>query len=198
MIGLAFVLFSVYMLLFILRHEKDITSYDYATNTSYFGESCYDPSYIEGNWEFNWEHHYYESLYYRLYHQVPFYGFEQLTPEQCLIKAEVLEKEWIKKRDSIAMLLKNHPKQQGVVTQLELDAFELEQSFEELEEAAKIQAARDIQEWNNRVNDYRKYGYEKDLKKNALYSALICLSMTIIGRYLFKLTKWVTANKADN
>ena len=198
MIGLAFVLFSVYMLFFILKHQKDITSYDYETHTSYFGESCYDPSYIEGNWKFNWEEQYYEMLYYRLYHQVPLYGFEQLTPEQCLKKAEVLEEEWNKKRDSIAILLKNHPKQQGVITQLELDAFELEESFEELEKDAKKQAARDIQEWNNRVNDHRKYGYEKDLKKNALYSALICLALTIIGRYLFKLTKWVTANKTDN
>ena len=82
MIGLAFVLFSVYMLFFILRHQKDITSYDYETHISYFGESCYDPSYIEGNWKFNWEQHYYEMLYYRLYHQVPLYGFEQLTAEQ--------------------------------------------------------------------------------------------------------------------
>lgn len=198
MIGLAFVLFSVYMLFFILRHQKDITSYDYETHISYFGESCYDPSYIEGNWKFNWEQHYYEMLYYRLYHQVPLYGFEQLTAEQYQKKAEALEKEWDKKKDSIAILLKNHPKQQGVVTQLELEAFELDESFEELEKDAKKQAARDIQEWNNRVNDYRKYGYEKDLKKNALYSALICLALTIIGRYLFKLTKWVTANKTDN
>ncbi len=198
MIGLAFVVFSVYMIFFILKHQKDITSYDYETRTSYFGESCYDPSYIEGNWKFNWEQHYYETLYYRLNHHIPPYGFEQLTPEQCLIKAEALEEEWNKKRDSIAILLKNHPKQPGVVSQLELEAFELEESFEEIEKYAKIQANRDIQEWNNKVNDYRKYGYEKDLKKNALYSAFICLALTIIGRYLFKLIKWVTANKSKN
>ena len=72
MVGFAFVLFAVYMLGFMLVHQKDIKEYDYPNN-SYFGESCYDPNTISGNWKFDWEEHYYETLYWQKYHQIPFH-----------------------------------------------------------------------------------------------------------------------------
>ena len=63
MVGVAFLLFAIHMTVFFMKHQKDIKEYDYP-NSSYFGESCYDPSSLSGNWKFNWEEHYYDKLYY--------------------------------------------------------------------------------------------------------------------------------------
>ena len=90
MVGVAFLLFAIHMTVFFMKHQKDIKEYDYP-NSSYFGESCYDPSSLSGNWKFNWEEHYYDQLYYNYYNQVDF-SFENPSPKQCLEQAEALEK----------------------------------------------------------------------------------------------------------
>ena len=68
-------------------------------------------------------------------------------------------------------------------------------NIEELKAEAKRNAERDIQDWNDTINNNRQWAYENDLKNNAIYAALICLVLTILGRYIFKLTKWVSTNK---
>lgn len=167
MVGCAFLLFAVYMIGFRMIHQKDIKEYDYP-NSSYFGESCYDPSSLSGNWKFNWEEHYYDQLYYNYYKQVAF-SFDNPSPKQCLENAEALEKR-------------------------------LKYSEEDIKywrEQAKESAKRDKQDWNDLINNERKWGYQEDLKKNATYASIICLLLMVLGRYLVKLVKWVETNKTE-
>ena len=167
MVGVAFLLFAIHMTVFFMKHQKDIKEYDYP-NSSYFGESCYDPSSLSGNWKFNWEEHYYDQLYYNYYNQVDF-SFENPSPKQCLEQAEALEKR-------------------------------LKYSEEEIKfwrDQAKKDAKRDKQDWNDTINNQRKWGYQEDLKKNATYASIICLLLMVLGRYLVKLVKWVSTNKTE-
>lgn len=197
MAGIAAALFAIYMIGFMLLHQKDITKYDYDTHTSYFGESCYDPTTLTGNWKFHWEEHYYETLYFILHHNIP-YTLQTPTPEQCLKNAEDLEEEINRKKATIDRVRGNRPVQKGIVTQADLEAFELESiNFAELRNQAKGDAARDIQDWNDTINNHRRWGYEEDLKKNAIYAAIISLLVMILGRYLVKSVKWVNANKTS-
>ena len=124
MIGIALAILAIYMIGFIAIHQKDITKYDYETHASYFGESCYDPSTITGNWKLHWEEHYYDLLFFELHNQIPL-GTEQLTPDQCLKNAKKLEEEWTKKKEYIEKRRKNQPTIEGTVTQLDLDAFNM-------------------------------------------------------------------------
>ena len=165
MIGLAFGMFAVYIMGFMIVHLKDIKEYDYP-NSSYFGESCYDPNTLNGNWKFNWEKHYYDQLYFNVYRQEPF-SLESPSPKQCLENAKALEK------------------------QLKYSEKDIEYWQTQAKEAAK----RDKMDWNDSINSARKWGYEEDMKKNATYASIICLVLCVLGRYLIKLTKWVVENK---
>ena len=167
MIVLALTFFIVYMIGFILVHQKDIKKYDYP-NSSYFGESCYDPKTLSGNWKFNWEEHYYDQLYFTLHRQVPF-SFESPTPKQCLEYAESLEK------------------------QLKYN----EEEIKYWKTQAKDNAKRDKQDWTDTINMYRRSGFDDDVKKNATYASIICLVLCVLGRYIVKLTKWVGKNKTE-
>ena len=84
MVGIAAIIVFIYLICFISIHTKDIKHYDYETHTSFYGESCYDPSYLTGNWKFHWEEHYYETLYFKLYDKIPLAELESLTPEEYL------------------------------------------------------------------------------------------------------------------
>lgn len=198
MVGIAAALFAIYMIGFMLIHQKDITLYDYETRKSYLGESCYDPNILGGYWEFHWEKHYYDILYFRLYSQTPLH-LHAMTPEQCLKDAEDLEEKINKRKAEIAEKRRKDP---GIIINGEVyDCFSIEEhlleetNFEKEREEAKTRAARDIQDWNERINDGRRRGYEDDLKKNAIYAAIISLLTMILGRYIIKLIKWVDTNK---
>lgn len=203
MVGIAAALFAIYMIGFMLIHQKDITHYDYETHKSYFGESCYDPNVLSGNWEFHWEKHYYEILYFRLNRETPLH-LHTMTPEQCLKDAEDLEKKIDKRKVEIAEKRRKQPVYKdasGKVYEdigLSLDEIFLEKTnFEEEREQAKTRAARDIQDWNDRINNGRRWGYEDDLKKNAIYAAIISLLTMILGRYIIKLIKWTNSHKTE-
>lgn len=51
MLGIALLLWGGYVLCFMAIHQKDIKPLD---DSSWFGESCYDPNTISGNWEMDW------------------------------------------------------------------------------------------------------------------------------------------------
>ena len=196
MIGIALAILAIYMIGFIAIHQKDITKYDYETHASYFGESCYDPSTITGNWKLHWEEHYYDLLYYELHKQSPIFISEQITPEQFLKCAERLEKEWYVKKESIERLLKEQSYSKGNVSELDLDVFQMEvRNPKVLKKEAKDNAKRDIADWNTTINNYRKSGYRQDLKSTSLYVTLISLLVSLGTRYLLKLTKWVGNSK---
>lgn len=166
MVGLALAFFAFYMIGFILVHQKDIKEYDYP-NSSYFGESCYDPHNLIGNWKFNWEEHYNDQLFYNLYGIAPFCIGP--SPKECLENAKSLEKRLNYTEDEI----------------------------EYWKAQAKNSAKRDKQDWTDTINAYRKSGYEDDIKQNATYASIICLILCVVGRYLVKLTKWVIKNKTE-
>lgn len=190
MVGVAAALFTIYMIGFMLIHQKDITHYDYETHKSYFGESCYDPNTLSGHWEFHWETHYYEILYFKLHKEIPLHK-HIMTPEQCLKDAEDLE-EKINKRN--AEIAEKRRKQHS----LNVDELLLRNTnFEEEREQAKTRAARDIQDWNDTINNVRQQRYEDDLKKNAIYAAIISLLTMILGRYIIKLIRWTNSHKTE-
>ena len=195
MAGIAAALFAIYMIGFMLIHQKDITKYDYDTHTSYFGESCYDPATLTGNWKFHWEQHYYDKLYFTLYQRSPIL-FEQPTPEECLKEAQKLEEEYHQRVSALETYVKYSPKQEGVATEYDLKLMLLKQSSPNiLKEESKEAAKRDIGDWNDTINNQRRWGYEEDLKNNAIYAAIISLLVMILGRYFVKSVKWVNANK---
>lgn len=198
MVGIAAALFAIYMIGFMLIHQKDITHYDYETRKSYFGESCYDSNVLSGNWKFHWEEHYYDILYFRLYREIPLH-LHARTPEQCLKDAEYLEEKINKRRAEIAEELKREAKTYNYnYTEDDIEFLTKAQGLfspESAKEDAKTRAARDIQDWNDTINNGRQWGYEDDLKKNAIYAAIISLLTMILGRYIIKLIKWVDSNK---
>lgn len=183
MVGLAVLLSAIYMIGFIFYHQKDIKEYNRENQQSYFGESCYDPVTLTGNWEFNWEAHYYNLLYFRLYMKTPF-NLTAKTPEQYLKLAQELEEKIEKEK---AIYAKRRKKENRPPTDL-YSLIEVT-DLDEIKQDAKDLAARDIASWDNRINDYRRSGYIRDMKTHALYSFLICLALTVIGRYLIKLAK---------
>lgn len=197
MVGVAAALFTIYIIGFMLIHQKDITHYDYETHKSYFGESCYDHNTLSGNWEFHWEKHYYDILYFSLYRETPLH-LHAMTPEQWLKNAEDLEEKINKRRAEIAEELKRKAKTYNYTEDdIELLTIALGGPFspESAKEDAKTRAAEEIQDWNNTINHGRQRGYEDDLKKNAIYAAIISLLTMILGRYIIKLIKWVDTNK---
>lgn len=167
MLGLAVGLFIVYMLGFVAIHQKDIKVYDFP-NSSYFGESCYDPNTLSGNWIFDWEEHYYKDLYWKVYKDIPF----SLTNRSA--------KEYLKDAESLEKRLN--------LTEIEIGVYR---------ESAKESAKKDRQDWADTINNHRKWGYEKDLKNNATYASIICLLLCILGRYIVKLIKWINSNKTE-
>ena len=55
MVGIAVVLWSVYILGFMGVHSKDAKPMN---EKSWYGESCYDPSSLSGNWMMAWQNQY--------------------------------------------------------------------------------------------------------------------------------------------
>lgn len=183
MIGVTISLVVVYMLGFILIHQKDIKKYDYETHTSYWGESCYDEDIITGypaGLALSFERVYYEELHYNMYRIRAQYFLGTPTPEEFLKKIESLEKELDKKNKEYQ---RKHGNSDGI------------RSVEEIKQRAKEKVAENREEWNFYINSNRKYSYQEDLKNNAIYSTLICLALTIGGRYLIKLVRWINENR---
>lgn len=203
MLGLAICLFAAYMLIFVIVRQKDIKHYDYTTHQSYFGESCYDADFKTGSYVLSWEEAYYRDLHRLDYNQshpdIKYHwdcalgvipksridyvrynkGYKELlsyqgpivvpsTRDACLRNAQEIERKWKLSDDVIAS---------------------------KKEEAIKT-SQKDIERWNSEINCDRKYGYERELKENAKYAAIICLLVCILGRYLYLLIKWVLRNKS--
>ena len=200
MIGIALILLAAYMLILVIVRQKDIKHYDYATHESYFGESCYDPNYLTGTYTLNWEEAYYKELY-RLYYsashqdigyyskcmmgeipqnRIDYYRYNKgqkellnyrepgIIPSDCMQAAKMLERELNLSSDDLAYY----------------------------QEISHDKANRDIERWNDVINSNRKYRYKEELKVHVQYASIIALVITILGRYLIKLIKWVQKNQS--
>lgn len=199
-------LVALYLFAFYLFHLDDIKRFDRSLNheESYWGESCYDPEILYNTPITAWEHIYYDKLYEELYGAEALYREEAATvsprtTEQSLKLADKIEKDLNKK------IANNEKKHLYIIVKGEkqimygLDGKPLTsepyQTPEHLKEEAKKEATKNTAEFCEIINDYRHSGFEKDLKKHALYSAIICLSLLILGRYLIKAIKWTNKNK---
>ena len=69
--------------------------------------------------------------------------------------------------------------------------------LDNLKKQAEKNALDDRNSFNEEISDIRKYAFEKDLQKHMLWSAIIALCVTILGRYLIKSIKWVSENKTE-
>lgn len=64
-----------------------------------------------------------------------------------------------------------------------------------LYQQAVDEANRNKQAFLDEINSIRKYGFEDDFKKHALWSGLISLFLFVIGRYIILSFKWVDKNR---
>lgn len=201
MLGWAALLFAVYMIGFIIYHGKDVKEFDCLKDESYFGESCYDPSVIYNfNWMLHWEEHYYGLLCYTLEKEVS--RRTSMSLEDTKKRIEELEKQIVEKKKLLQRKY-NLPdkisdedflKYYGMLGVVNYHIYKTD--LEQLKKEAKQNAKKDIEGWNNEINSYRKDGYKEDLKKNALYAAIISILIMVLGRYIIKSAKWVNTNKS--
>ena len=186
--NLKMILLAVLLILvigFTLFHIRDISKFDCKTHT--LGESCYDP-WSENLYLLHWEQHYYKAL--NEYVNYDSWGegdtdYNNIPPKKCLEYAKDLE-------NDILWSYKYYKHNNHGYRYWRLP------NFKEMRKDAKKEAVNDRQSWNNYVNRCRKEGYIEELKKNVLYVALFSFILTIFGRYLVILTKWVNANRTKN
>lgn len=180
MIGVALILWVLYMIGFVVYHSKDIAPV--TETSSYFGESCYDKEIISGNWEFSWEKHLAMDVS-SLSDKTNKFGIREvagisstdylyisnLSPERALKEAQRQAKT---KRIS-------------------------DEEFSELKQRAQSEAEKDRSSFNQEISDRRKQAYEEDLHNKMFWAAIIPLFAMIMGRYFILACKWVAKNKTD-
>ena len=184
MIALALLLWGAYILGFTIYHANDRKPLD---GSSYWGESCYDPSFTSDTRIFNWENHYYllvcqERDYRKKIPKSnwPVMSYEPLTPADVALSIELSP--------------------DGALRNAEMKAKEKRipsDVLDDLKKQAEQKAIDDKNSFNEEISDIRKYAFEEDLQKHMLWSAIIALCVTILGRYLIKSIKWVSENKTE-
>lgn len=165
MVCISLALFLAYMIGFVIYHQKDIKESVYP-QISTLGASCYDPVMLPfQNVKLSWVQHYYDKLYFDCFGTFPTVVEHDIS--KCKKDAENLEK---------------------LLNYSELD-------FENLKKEAKKLEKESIDWWNDYLGSNRKAEFKKDLKNNALYSGIICVLITILGRYFVLLIRWVNKNR---
>lgn len=180
MIGVALIIWVIYIVGFVFIRSNEAAPL--TENCSYFGESCYDPVTITGNWEFSWEKHLaininyispskdkYGNHKYNPMSQSNYIYLSDLTPERALEEA------------------KRQAKAKGIS----------DEYFAQLIQEAKAKAKRDRDSFNHRISSIRKNAYENELHSHMLWAAVISLSIMIFGRYFILACKWVSRNKSN-
>lgn len=187
MIGLAIVFFLIYIVCFIVYHQKDIKP---MSDKSYWGESCYDPTSLSGKWWFDWERYY--------------------ALEVQSHKSQNVLKEMNDPGKMADYLLQNQNKYQSdllFINNLSTDAalryaerkakeYKIDSTLiKQYKEIAISKAEADKKEFYDLINVRRKLGYENDKEEHAKTSLIILLCITILGRYFIKFIKWVSKNR---
>ena len=188
MVGIAVILWSVYILGFMGVHSKDAKP----MNEKYwYGESCYDPSSLSGNWIMAWQNQYAIKVL-----MAPDYSKQKRT---------------LKGIEALSFTVNYMPLDQfdydRVLRMNKGEAFEYASSVvkskklnkdiqERLKKEAMEAAQKDKEDFWDTINSYRKNGYENDLHNNMKWAAIIAFSLTILVRYIVKFGKWVATNKS--
>lgn len=180
MIGFALMLWVIYVLGFICYRAKDASP---LTDTiSYYGESCYDPSVLHGNWEFSWEKHLATKLNY-ISTKKNKYGFSDFNP---MSTSDYLYLSNLSPERAL-----EEAKRQAKVKNIS------DEYFAQLTQEAKEDAKRDKDSFNEEISSIRKNAYEEDLHKHMLWAVIIALGLMIVGRYFILACKWVSKNKSN-
>lgn len=188
MVGIAVILWSVYILGFMCVHSKDTKAMD---ENSWYGESCYDPSSLSGNWMMDWQNQYAKLVltapdYSKLKRKLK--GLEELsfslnsTPLDPFDYARVLQMTKEEAFDYASRVAKSKKLNNDIQ--------------EQLKKEAKEAARNDKAVFWDTINSYRENGYENDLHNNMKWAAIIAFSLTILVRYIVKFGKWVATNKS--
>lgn len=180
MIAIALLLWTMYIVGFMYYRAKDASP---LTDTnSYYGESCYDPRVMLGNWELSWEEHLAHKLNYvsiqkdinsisDFNHMTisDYLSLSNLPPDQALEKA--------KRYAKVKNISEDH--------------------FAQLVQEAKDDAKRNRNSFNEEISSIRRSAYEEELHKHMLWAAIISLGLMIVGRYFILTCKWVLKNKSN-
>ncbi|WP_302814051.1 zinc ribbon domain-containing protein [Leyella stercorea] len=188
MVGIAVILWSVYILGFMCMHSKDTKTMN---ENSWYGESCYDPSSLSGNWMMAWQNQYAikvlmapdYSKQKRMSNWIEALSFSiNYTPLDQLDYDRVLRMNKEEAFDYASSVAKSKKLNNDIQERLKKEATE--------------DARKDKEDFWDTINSYRKDGYENDLHNNMKWAAIIAFSLTILVRYIVKFGKWVATNKS--
>ena len=186
MIGLSLLLWGCYIIGFTIYHADDKKPLD---DTGYWGESCYDPSYTSGDYRlFNWENHYFRLICqerdYRK--KMPKSKWPIIPPSEPISQFDMMAS-WEMKPDEALNAAERKAKEKRIP----------EDVLKDLKTQAEKNAIDDRNSFNEEISDIRKYSFEEDLHNHMKWAAIICLCLTILGRYLIKSIKWISENKTE-
>lgn len=188
MVCMAVLLWSVYILGFMGVHSKDTKIMN---ENSWYGESCYDPSSLSGNWMMDWQNQYAIKVL-----MAPDYSKQKKTLKGIEALSFTMNYMPLDQFDYARVLQMNKGEAfeyaSSVVKSKKLNKDIQEQLRKEATEAAQ----KDKEDFWDTINSYRKNGYENDLHNNMKWAAIIAISLTILVRYIVKFGKWVATNKS--
>lgn len=190
MVGIALGIFLAYMIGFVLIHAKDAKPLE---DYNHWGESCYDPTSISGPQMLLWQQHYAKNVsmapnYKNIRKNIS--GYSNLKDISCANNFEPIS------AVDYSFIMGMNGEEALSYANREAKEKDLPQSLlEQLESAAKRDAEQDQQEINDEISGIRRNAFKEDVKKNAIYVAIISFVVMILGRYFIKVVKWVNANK---
>lgn len=193
MIGFAFGIFVLYMICFMAYRSHDARP---LTENGYLGESYYDPVYVTKQM-LSWEQHY--AIKTRM---APNYKKQSSNKNKVKSTDSPFEDlaftnsfEPISSADAYMISQMSSERALEYANQVAKEKDLPESLLEEYQYSAKEIAKEEKESFFEEVSYSRQYGYEEDLKQNAIYAAIISVLLMILGRYLIKLVKWVHSNK---
>lgn len=185
MIGLVICVLGIYYLGFSIFHNKDIKPLN---ENSYYGESCYDPKSISGNWEFSWERHYYlEMTTVKPYSQWSQIDQKIGIPPHVPLSGSTLALSMNLKPEDALRIADEMANNKEIPTTI----------IEKIKNNAKSNAQEDREDFNSSITSIRIAGHKKDLEHKMTICTIISLVFFIGGRYLIKFRKWVIKNKTN-
>lgn len=188
MVGIAVILWSVYILGFVCVHSKDTKPMN---ENSWYGESCYDPSSLSGNWMMAWQNQYAIKVL-----MAPDYSKQKKMPKGIEVLSFSINYTPLGQLDYDRVLGMNKEEAFDYANSV-VESKKLNKDIQErLKKEAMEAAQKDKEDFWDTINSYRKNGYENDLHNNMKWAAIIAFSLTILVRYIVKFGKWVATNKS--
>lgn len=188
MVGIAVILWSVYILGFMGVHSKDTKPMN---ENSWYGESCYDQSSLSGNWMMAWQNQYAIKVL-----MAPDYSKQTRTLKGLEALSFTMNYTPLNQLDYARVLQMNKEEALDYANSIAKSKKLNKDIQERLKEEATEAAQKDKEDFWDTINSCRKNGYEDDLHNNMKWAAIIAFSITILVRYIVKFGKWVATNKS--